>query len=170
MRGLVKRPEPPISPGAGLLRRHHFQVAYVTNDLDSACKVFGPHYGIERFSFLEGPMAAGGEIRVAFAWAGGTMYEIIDAKGPGTGFYTSSLPSAAFAIRFHHLGFLIHCQDDWLALEQEVEQRGMSIVFESRTPGFMDAIYIEAPEFEHYLEYILPHPSGVAFFEAVPVN
>jgi len=170
MAGLVRRPAPPVAARPGFMAGDQFQTAYVTNDLDRACETLRQAYGIETFSFLEGEMAGGGFIRVAFAWVGGTMYEIIDAKGPDDAFYTARLPKDEFALRFHHLGFLIHSQEAWDGLRAEIAADGRPIAFESRNPGFLDAMYIEAPELGHYLEYLFPEEGGVAFFEAVPAN
>jgi len=167
---LVKRPPQPIAPRPGLMMGDQFQSAYVTNDLDRACAVLGDRYGIGRFSFIDGEMPSGGRIRVAFAWVGATMYEIIDAREPERGFYTARLPESEFALRFHHLGFLVHSREGWDALHAEIAADGRPIVFTANTPGFLDAIYVEAPEFGHYLEYIFPEPGGIAFFESVPAN
>jgi hypothetical protein len=153
------------------MRKEQFQTGYVTNDLDRALKVLGERYGIERFSFLEGDMAEGGHIRVAFAWAGGNMYEIIDARGGKEAeFYTSRLPQDGFGLVFHHLGYLIHSKEEWDAVRAEIAERGMTITLDTQVPGFMDAVYIEAPDLGHYLEYLFPEEGGLRFFEAVPAN
>lgn len=170
MEGVLKRPDAAVSPGLGLLRKDQFQVSYVTNDLDRACRTFSERYGISDFAFIEGPMPSGGEIRVAFAWVGKTLYEIIDAKGPGTEFYNERLPSDEFAIQFHHLGFLMHDRESWQALEREFKQGDWSIAYETFNDGFMDAYYVKAPELGHYLEYIYAYEGGLQFFDSVPVS
>jgi hypothetical protein len=83
----LKRPAGRIDPGTGLLLAEHFQVAYVTNDIKRACKIFASHLGIGSFSKLEGPLKAGGHIEAKFAWVGSVMYEIIQASGPGSELY-----------------------------------------------------------------------------------
>lgn len=170
MPALVKRPDAPLGTAPGFLRRDQFQTAYVTTDLDRACDLLGSRYGISSFSFIEGEMQGGGELRVAFAWVGGNMYEIIDARGPGAVFYTNRLPADGFAMAFHHLGFLVHGQEGWDALRAEIAASATPIVFSTEVPDLLDAVYIEAPELGHYLEYILPRPGGVAFFESIPAN
>jgi hypothetical protein len=170
MEGVLQRPATAVAPGAGLLRKDQFQVAYVTNDLDRACKILSERYGIGDYAFIEGKMASGGDIRVAFAWVGPTMYEIIDARGPGTAFYNERLPTDGFAIRFHHLGFLIHDRANWQAVEREFRDSDWRIAFETFNNGFMDAIYVEAPELGHYLEYIYAYEAGLQFFHSVPVS
>jgi hypothetical protein len=167
----LSRPAEPTGAAPGLMRREQFQTGYVTNDLDRACAMLGERYGIEKFSYLEGDMAEGGRIRVAFAWVGGNMYEIIDARGGREAeFYTGRLPKEGFGLVFHHLGYLIHDKAEWEAVRREIADRKLTVALDTAVPGFMDAVYIEAPELGHYLEYLFPEEGGLAFFEAVPAN
>lgn len=172
MTTMLDRPPEPVHAPVGLLRKEQFQTGYVTNDLDHACRLLGERYGIDKFHFLEGEMPEGGSIRVAFAWVGGAMYEIIDAKGGKEAeFYTERLPKdGSFALVFHHLGFMIHGREEWDAVRAEIDDRGMEVFLLTENPGFMDAIYIGAPELGHYLEYIRPEEGGLQFFAAVPAN
>lgn len=170
MVGLVNRPATEVAHRDGLLRKDQFQVSYVTNDMERAKRTFADRYGIRKFARLGGPMPDGGTISVALAWFGGTMYEIIQAEGPKTEFYNRDLPSDRFAIRFHHLGFLVHDKAAWKQLEREIEEGKWTVAYTSLNGGFMDAYYVEAPELGHYLEFIYPQKSGVEFFEAVPAN
>jgi hypothetical protein len=171
MRNVVRRPALASDNGSDFLRQNHFQVAYVTTDLARACEVLGQRYGLKDYKFMEGEMPAGdGYLRVGIGWVGGTMYELIQAEGPGGTFYTSRLPAEGFAIRHHHLGYFLETQDEWDALEARIAREGWKVAFRSVMPGFLSAIYIEAPELEHYLEYIYPEPAGVEFFESTPNN
>jgi hypothetical protein len=169
---ILQRPAEPTHAPTGLMRKEQFQTGYVTNDLDRACELLRAKYGIGEFSFLEGEMGEGGSIRVAFAWVGGNMYEIIDAKGGKEAeFYTSRLPAdGSFALVFHHLGYMIHSDEEWAAVKAEIAEREMNVALDVATGGFMDAIYIEAPELGHYLEYLYPAEGGLQFFGAVPAN
>jgi len=171
MAAVLCRPMEPASPGCGLMRREQFQTGYVTNDLDRACEMLGRRYGIEKYSFLEGVMAEGGYIRVAFAWVGSNLYEIIEARGGKEAeFYNSRLPKDRFGMAFHHLGYLIHDKEEWDTLRREIADSGLPVLLDTENPGFMDAIYIEAPELGHYLEYIFPEQAGIDFFQAAPAN
>jgi hypothetical protein len=170
MAGLVNRPPIELAHRHGLLRKDHFQVSYVTNDIERAKNTFAERYGISKFASLGGPMPDGGSIAVAFAWVGGTLYEIIQASGPKTEFYNRDLPTDRFAIRFHHLGFLVHDQAAWRQLEREIKEGKWTVAYTSLNSGFMDAYYVEAPELGHYLEFIYPQQAGVAFFESVPAS
>lgn len=160
----------PIQQGRGLLRKEHAHTGYVTNDLDRAMEIFRERYGVGEFTFIDGPMPDGGHIRVAFAWAGGQVYEIIQASGPSTAFYNEILPKDEFAIRFHHLGFIIHDQQGWDELEAELKAEAWPIAYSTLTGDFIDAYYVKAPELGHYVEYVRPFKAGVDFYAAVPAN
>jgi hypothetical protein len=170
MQQLVRRPAAMANPGAGVLLENHFQVAYATSDLERALEVVDARYGLRNFHRVEGEMPSGGYLRGAFGWAGPVMYEFIQAEGPGSEFYTKRLPLHGFAIRHHHLGYLVDSQEGWDALLARIDRDAWKVVFNMHMEGFMRAVYIEAPELEHYLEYLFPEPAGVEFFEGLPNN
>jgi hypothetical protein len=177
MADLLARPPVLPSGGDGYLSKMHFQVAYVTSDLERAKAVFSERFGITGYTELGGEDDVAGAyvdttdgdyLKVALAWAGGTMYELIEARGPSWTFYHSRLPAEDFAIRHHHLGYLLQTEEEWQALTAQIEHEGREVLLQARMPNFMSAIYIDAPELGHYLEYILPDPEGVEFFSNVP--
>jgi hypothetical protein len=165
---MVKRPPKPSA--SGMLCKEHSHSAWVTNDLDRALEVFNTRYGVGEYSFLEGPSLEGGHIKVAFAWAGGQILEIICATGPSFAFYNEVLPEGEFAIRFHHLGFLVEDEAGWKQLEGELQDGKWPIAYSTLTGDFIDAYYIYAPELDHYLEYVRPFEAGNHFYNAVPVS
>jgi hypothetical protein len=160
----------PPRAGRSLLGREHSHSAWVTNDLDRAVEIFAQRYGVTEFRFLEGDMPSGGHIRVAFAWAGGQVLEVICASGAGSEFYNEMLPADQFAIRFHHLGFIVHDEAGWQALEADLRAGDWQIAHETLTHDFIDAYYIKAPELGHYLEYVRPFAPGIDFYANVPAN
>jgi extradiol dioxygenase family protein len=170
MSDVFARPPARMAPGAGLYRNDLFQIAYVTNDIERAMKVFGERYGVKEWRRIEGPLAAGGRIRVEFGWAGGAVFEVTQADGPGSELYRQPLPANEFAIRFHHLGFFVPNEAAWQALLKEIETTGVKVFNETNVPGFLQARIVEAPELGHYIEYIYPDAGGVAFFQGVPSN
>jgi hypothetical protein len=163
-------PATPVPPGPGMLRKEQSHIGYVTNDLDRAMSIFRERYGVGDFTFIEGPMQQGGHIRVAFAWAGSQIYEIIQASGAEAQFYNDMLPEVEFAISFHHLGFVIHDDESWRQLEAEIAGGDWSVALSTVEGNFIDAYYVYAPELGHYLEYVRPHEAGLNFYDAVPVN
>jgi hypothetical protein len=160
----------PPKPGHAILGREHSHSAWVTNDLGQAIETFSKRYGITDFQFIEGDMPSGGHIRVAFAWAGGQILEVISARGPGSEFYNELLPDEGFAIRFHHLGFIVHDEAGWQSLEADLASQAWPIAHKTLTGSFIDAYYVRAPELGHYLEFVRPLDSGVAFYASVPAN
>lgn len=164
----MKRPELHLDPAVGLLCTEHFQVAYATNDMERACDFFRQRLGVREFRRLEGTMPSGGHIHVELAWVGNTMYELMCAEGPGSELYMSKLPADDFAIRHHHLGFLIHSDEQWQKLLTTVERDGWTLLSKSHTPGFMRSCFVDVPELGHYFEYLFPEPAGLEFFEDVP--
>ncbi len=168
MSGMIKRAPRPLS--LGMLCKEHSHSAWVTNDLDRALQVFAQRYGVRKHSFIEGETPEGSRIKVAFAWAGGQVLEVICASGPRFEFYNEMLPRGEFAIRFHHLGFIVHEESGWRQLEQELRDGGWPIAYSTLTGDFIDAYYIKAPELGHYLEYVRPLKAGDDFYNAVPEN
>ncbi len=166
----LDRPPAKIHPGAGLYRNDLFQIAYVTNDMERALTVFETRYGVKEWRRMEGPLDGGGRIRVEFGWAGGAMFEVTQADGPGSELYRQPLPDDEFAIRFHHFGFFIPTEQAWQSLLQEIHVGGVKVFNETNVPGFLQARIVEASELGHYIEYIFPEAAGVAFFQGVPSN
>jgi hypothetical protein len=170
MKTIIERPPCNFHPGHGLLRNDHFQVAYCTTDIKRACAVFEERFGIREFRRLEGRLPAGGHIHVELAWAGGTMYELIQATGAGSAFFTAPLPPEGFAIRHHHLGYIVEDLAGWESLHEEIQRGGWTVHSNSNNKDFLRACIIEVPEMRHYMEFFLLEPAGVAFLEGVPRN
>jgi hypothetical protein len=164
----LKRPAGSVLPQDGLLLAEHFQVAYVTTDLAAACEMFASHLGVRRFSKLGGPLKAGGHIEARFAWVGSVMYEIIQASGPGSDLYMDRLPQTkGFAVKHHHLGFLLQNREQWDAVISKAQHLGWSIPHRNDNP-LVEVCFIDATELGHYLEYFLPKQAGLDFFNSVP--
>jgi len=161
---------PPIAPAIkGSLGFELFQHAYIVRDLDAAIASFKEHYRIERFTPVPMPQMEGPtSMRIALAWSGGQMIELIEARGPGLEIYTEwSVPGQD--IRLHHFGYLIENNAQWAALEQRLETEAKPQVF-SGVPSICKFIYVFAKELGHYLEFVYPTAEGKAFFESVASN
>jgi len=150
-----------------LLNRRLFQVAYVTNDLERAMDVMKARYGVREFALLHHGAPGEFQTTAALAWAGAIMVEIIQAQGPGTEFYTDRLPGTGFAIRHHHLGYLVQELGEWEAVHALALRQELPAPLSGENHSFK-ALYVEAPELGHYLEYIYAKEDGRAFFDAVP--
>lgn len=166
----MKRPNSAFNPAAGLLRAEHFQVAYATTDIEHAKQLFADRFGIKAFRQLKGQMPTGGYIHIELAWVGNTMYELVTSTGPGSETFMMGLPHEGFALRHHHLGFLISSDDEWKGMLASVEKNGWRILSKNDNVGFMKTCIVEIPELGHCFEYLFPEAAGLAFFESVPSN
>ncbi|WP_395395563.1 VOC family protein [Novosphingobium sp. BL-8A] len=165
---LLDRSVDRFETGSGLLLSEHFQMAYTTNDIEAARALFSGRLGIREFRRLEGALPQGGYIKADFAWVGTVMYELIEATGPGSEIYSGRLPQGeGFHIRHHHLGFLIHDEQQWEGVFQQAEQNGWAVPYRSRNP-LLQACFVDVPELGHYLEYLFPEQAGLDFFDSVP--
>jgi hypothetical protein len=168
MEHMLSRSAARCNPREGLLLAEHFQMAYVTTDMDRALGLFRRCFGIQRFSRLEGEMAAGGHIRAEFAWVGTIMYEVICASGPGSDLYMDRLPRGnGFHLKHHHLGFLLRSREEWDAVQAKAGEIGWPIPYRNDNP-LVEVCFVDATELGHYLEYFLPKQAGLNFFENVP--
>lgn len=161
--------DPDFRPVTGsLLGRQHFQIAYVTNDLQRATDALGKEYGISEFGYVRDvPLPAGGKIDVALAWAGTVNLEIIQGSGNPDSFYERHLPGPAFATIFHHLGYLIPDQKEWEEICAAVDASGKEVVHSGTVDG-LDFLYVHAPELGHYLEFVRPSPAWSDFLQSLP--
>lgn len=164
----LTRPPADFDAGSGLLLLEHFQMAYVTNDIDKARALFRDRLGIREFCRLEGELPGGGYIEAEFAWVGTLMYELICAEGPGAEIYTGRLPDTNdFVIKHHHLGFLVQNQAQWDAVQADVARNNWRIASRGTNP-LVEVCFVEVPALEHYLEYLFATPAGLSFFDNVP--
>lgn len=166
---LLDRPVAAFDSSRGLLCNEHFQMGYVTNDMAKAEAYFRQRFGVKEFRPTEGEQPGGGRISVRSVWVGNVMYEIICATGPGMEIYTEPLPEQEFALRLHHFGYLIPDEAAWDALEAAVVAGGWAVRQRSDTPGYVRAMFVEAPELGNYLEFVLPAPALLERFRATPV-
>lgn len=164
------RPTPVYDPSKGLLHNDHFQVAYVTNDMDRAVDVFKSRFGVAAFRANDNAMANGARVGVRSVWIGGMMYEICCGAGPGMELYTDWAPEGGeFVLRFHHFGYLVADDAAWAALEREIVRGGWTVRTRSDAPGFFRGCYVEAPELGHFLEFVQPREGLLARMNATPV-
>ncbi|HTV95132.1 MAG TPA: hypothetical protein VME42_04000 [Steroidobacteraceae bacterium] len=168
MQHLLSRSAADCDPRRGMLLAEHFQMAYVTTDMERALDLLQSRLGIREFRRLEGQMPAGGHIRAEFAWVGTIMYELICASGPGSEIYMDRLPPGDdFHMKHHHLGFLLRSREQWEAVMVKARQSGWSVPYRNDNP-LVEVCFVDATELGHYLEYFLPKQAGLDFFESVP--
>jgi hypothetical protein len=167
----LHRPVAVFDPGKSLLHNDHFQIAYVTNDINRAVAVFRHRFGVTAFRENDNELPNGAKVGVRSVWIGSMMYEICCGSGPGMDLYTDSAPpDTDFILKFHHFGYLVPDEAAWGALEREIERRSWLVRTRSDTPGFFRGCYVEAPELGHFLEYVLLGPGLLERMNATPVS
>jgi Glyoxalase/Bleomycin resistance protein/Dioxygenase superfamily len=153
------------------------QIAYVTNDIDRAWKMFQAIYGIETWLDLGAVsgrqtvsiQARQGriEIRGMIAYVGTVQFELIQPIVDPTRLYMDFLPmDGTFAVRLHHLGFNRRNVEEVRVLECRLgRDHPIPMATDSQT---MPVFYADArARLGHYLEYFsLP----VAFDTLIPRN
>lgn len=166
----LDRPAADFDAGNGLLLLEHFQMAYVTNDMQKARALFQQRLGIREFTRLAGETAAGGFVEAEFAWVGTIMYELVCPRGPGSEIFSDRLPASDdFVIKHHHLGYLVHNQAQWDALMANAERSKLRIEAHNSNP-LVEVCFVEVPELGHYLEYLYATEAGMEFFHNVARN
>jgi len=164
----LTRPAADFDSGAGLLLLEHFQMAYVTNDMERARALFRERLGIREFARLAGETSAGGYVEAEFAWVGTLMYELVCPRGPGSEIFSDHLPRTDdFVIRHHHLGYLVQNRAQWDAVQANAERNDLRVLGQSSNP-LVEFCFVKVPELGHYLEYLFATDAGMAFFENVP--
>jgi len=151
----------------------HFQLAYVTHNLEAAQAVMGDHYGITRWQVMD--MAAMGDqspaLRIALAYAGDRMVEVIEANPAVESLYTAWMPQGDAVLRFHHLGFLIPNADDFARARQHLLDCGYAMASEGGFGDILDFFYADTTAaLGHFYEVIHLKPAGLDFFKHVPEN
>jgi hypothetical protein len=153
-----------------LLHNEHFQIAYVTNDLDRAVAVFRKRFGVAEFRANDNDLPDGGKVGIRSVWIGAVMFELCYGAGPGMELYTDwAAPDADFMLRFHHFGYLVPDEGAWETLEREIARGGFRMRNRSDIPGFFKGCYVEVPELGHLLEFVLPRAGLLERMNATPV-
>jgi hypothetical protein len=143
-----------------------FQHGYVTSDLDRAIAEFASRWGVSRFlirptaEFLcAAPTgAANVVVRLAFAYVGDLQIELIEPMGGSAAtFYTDTLPKDAFAVRFHHMGFLLSDEEaEWGACIAGAAQDKYELALSGDNPRLRFAYLDSRAELGHYCEFVSP--------------
>jgi Glyoxalase/Bleomycin resistance protein/Dioxygenase superfamily len=156
---------------------NHYQIAYVTTDIDRAVEVFRDKYGIPSFLVwkdvtieVKTPRGSGPfTIHVAFVWVGTVQYEIIQPVAGPVGLYWDVLPKEGFGLVFHHLAYqFIGEREEWLRFRASLgEQR----VFAIEGPADYQVQFVYTDDREwlgHYSEYTWFGPGGQDGHAAIP--
>jgi hypothetical protein len=151
----------------------YFHNGYVVRDVDAAIAGLAAADG--RPSFLVMDVARGRPAtespirRLALAGIGDHVYELIEADADAPSIYRSAVPADDSAA-FHHTGYYIDTDEDWTALEREVERMG-GAASAGAIPGMLRFIYVDRrADMGHFVEYVQVEDRGRALFAGVPAN
>ena len=164
------RPIPVFDPAKGLLHNDHFQLGYITNDVERAAELFRVRFGVTAFRASDDAMPNGASMRVRSVWIGRMMFELFSGWGPDMEFYTDPAPpDGDFVLRFHHFGYCVPDDAAWEALERQLSAGGWTVRRRSDIPGYLRVCMVDAPELGHFLEFIQPRAGLNERFNATPV-
>jgi hypothetical protein len=151
----------------------YFHNGYIVRDMDAAIARLGGSGGLSSFLMMdvargrsteESPMR-----RLALAGIGDHIYELIEADPTAPSIYRDLVP-ADDSIVFHHTGFYIDTDQDWAALERQVEAMG-GCASAGTMPGLLRFIYVDRrADLGHFIEYVQVEEQGRALFASVPQN
>lgn len=148
-----------------------FQVGYATRDLDRAMDLYRRRFGSIEFLAYEPGIVNGASSptrRIALAYLGETMIEIIEPDPDQVTIFDQVVPAEVSGVGFHHFGYLV---DDHDAMLRRLEKSGYDVILKDRIEGFLDYSYADTrADFGHFSEFIRLDDAGRAFFAEVPRN
>jgi len=154
---------------AGLLE-NFFQFGYVTTDLEAAMAVYRERFDVPAFMILDGSVLKPGAqstLRVALAWIGDTMVELIQPVGEPSPLYAEALPKAG--IRLHHLGYRVRDEGRWAGVLAAIAQNDVPMVAMSAPGGSLECAYADArAHLGHHLEFVWTKAGQPDYFAHVP--
>lgn len=155
------------APPAAQLFQRHFQSSYVVRDVMAVIELWRERYGLTQWHMLEGSTLAG---RIALAYAGDVMIELIEPRSGGPAVYATHLPDDRTGARFHHFGYLFDTLDDYRAARAAVRDAGIACPLEGGREGMVDYCYADmTASLGHYCE-LVHVPRGSPLFAHVPRN
>ncbi len=141
-----------------MLTGHHYQNAYVCDDIEAAISLFSKRAEIgdvaihdidQTIATPDGPKRVA--TRLAFIWIGDLQYELIQVIADETGIY-ANCQSNGGALRFHHICMRV---GDWDNFRAQVDAQDLPVVMERAHDAHLKFLYLDARPFcGHYLEYV----------------
>ena len=145
----------------------HSQVAYVTNDIAAAARVFEESYGAPGFYYFSNvqpgtTIGDGPQLKIAIARVGGVEIELIEPMGDGAAMFRDVLPGGPeLAIRFHHVAIRIDGPlANWEAHVASIDFGRHIVAFEGRLGDDLRFFYTdERTMLGHYVEHVWMSPA-----------
>jgi hypothetical protein len=141
-----------------MITGHHYQNAYICDDIDAAIAQFHTRaeFGeVRPFEVEQQLWTPDGMKKVssklAFIWIGDLQYELIQVLDEQTGIY-SNFTSNGGSLHFHHACMRV---PDWEPFRAAVAAQDLPVVLERANDGdLLKFLYLDARAFcGHYLEY-----------------
>lgn len=152
-----------------------FQLGYVTDDLDHALTAYR-ELGVENFRVTNVGAAGGGgspySARIAMAWVGDVMIELIEPQGTPAPVYIDDLPPpGSRRCVFNHIGLSVPDHEAWAGVMGELAKRNLDIAWHGSNPDNFDVAYVDTrPLIGQYSEFIRVCPVLAELFASVPKN
>jgi len=159
------------------INAHHHQLAYITNDLDQAMKLFERTYQTPGFFVFTnaGTHAANADepqLRIALANVNGVEIELIEPVGGRDALFREVLPhSPGLHVVFHHVAIRIDGPlENWHAHAASIDTDTHKIVFHGEMGDMLRYFYTdERAHIGHYVEHVWMSPDLLGqMHEAVP--
>jgi len=161
----------------------HSQLAYVTNDIAAAARMFETTYGAPGF-FVFGNVetgagsADGPRLRIGLCNVGGVEIELIEPIGDSAPLFAAVLTDAVgLQVHFHHIAIRIDgTMADWQDYAASIDRTVHHVVFEGRLNDDLHFFYTdERARLGHYIEHVWMSPAllgqmraAVPYFPSTP--
>lgn len=151
-----------------------YETAYVTRDMEAALERMAQREGVHDFLVFAPPATRGAVshlTKVAKAFVGDRMIEILEPNPAIDSIFTAFVPEAAGDLRLHHLGYLVADDANWDWLLARAAAEGLEIAYEGFVPDLIRVVYLDTRAgLGHYSEYIQNYEGGRALLERIPRN
>lgn len=156
---------PPAQTGPRPLLDHIFQVAFVTADLSVARALFGERFGIPRWSLLDYP-EDGPLRRVALAWTGELMIELIEPNPAVASIYAEGLQDGRTA-SLHHIAARVRDAAEFARVEEALAGCGVPLVSRKETAGLRSLMADTRRDLGHFIEFVEVRAPGQEQFDVI---
>lgn len=142
-----------------MLTGHHYQNAYIVDDIEAAIAEFHTRaeFGEVRPFAIEQELWTPGGVKkvatkLAFIWIGDLQYELIEVLEDETGIY-SNYKNNGGLLHFHHVCMRV---PEWEPFRAAVAAQDLPVVLERANEGdLLKFLYLDGRSFcGHYLEYV----------------
>ncbi|KPF91804.1 hypothetical protein IP81_06905 [Novosphingobium sp. AAP83] len=141
-----------------MITGHHYQNAYICDDIDAAIAAFAARADISNvrpFAIEQMLWTPDGIKRVAskiaFIWVGDLQYELIEVTDDESGIYRNCVSNGGL-MHFHHICMRV---PEWEPLRAAVANQNLPVVLERANDGdLLKFLYLDGRSFcGHYIEY-----------------